>query len=97
MGHVDSLRPTLEDHLGAGVILSALSVRGYRSAMSSEASSAADLFDAVCPRLDRAISECVGARELEAMGFGADVEVARMLDSSLVVPLLIKGSFLAAS
>lgn len=93
----DSLRPALEDHLGAGAILSALSALGYRSAMSPEASSAADLFDAVRPRLDRAMRDCVGARELEAMGFGSDVEVARLLDASRVVPLLTEGAFLAAS
>lgn len=59
----DSLRPALEDHLGAGAILSALSALGYWSAMSPEAQSAAGLSDAVRPRLDRAMRDCVGARE----------------------------------
>lgn len=93
----DSLRPALEDHLGAGAILSALSALGYRSVMSPEASSAADLFDAVRPRLDWVMRDCVGARELEVMGFGSDVEVARLLDASRVVPLLAEGAFLAVS
>jgi 2-phosphosulfolactate phosphatase len=43
----DSLRPSLEDHLGAGAVLSALAGLGYRDAMSPEASAAADLFDVV--------------------------------------------------
>lgn len=43
----DSLRPALEDHLGAGAVLSALVGLGYRDSMSPEASAAADLFDGV--------------------------------------------------
>ncbi|WP_442853638.1 2-phosphosulfolactate phosphatase [Brevibacterium sp. VCM10] len=90
------MRPALEDQLGAGAILSALSALGYRSVMSREASSAADLFDAVRPCLDRVMRDCVGARELEVMGFGSDVEVAHLLDVSRVVPLAAEGAFLAA-
>ncbi len=40
--------------------------------------------------------DCVGARELEVMGFGSDVEVAHLLDVSRVVPLAAEGAFLAA-
>lgn len=89
----ESLRPALEDHLGAGAILSALSALGHGSAMSPEASSAADLFDAVRPRLDRAVRDCVSARELHARGFGSDVEVAASLDVSRAVPVLTDGAF----
>lgn len=78
----DSLRPSLEDHLGAGAVLSALASLGYRDAMSPEASAAADLFDVVRPRLAQSMHECVGARELQEMGFGSDVEVAASLDVS---------------
>ncbi|EWS82141.1 hypothetical protein BF93_10900 [Brachybacterium phenoliresistens] len=88
-----SLRPALEDHLGAGAVLSALAGLGYRDAMSPEASAAADLFDVVRPRLAQAMLECVGAQELEVMGFRPDVEVAAALDVSQVVPVLVDGAF----
>lgn len=90
-----SLRPALEDYLGAGAVLSALAGLGYWDAMSPEASAAADLFDAVKPRLSQSIRECVGARELEATGFRADVDVATALDVSRVVPVLVDGAFQA--
>lgn len=93
----DSLRPALEDHLGAGSVLSALSGLGYRDIMSPEAAAAADLFDVVRPRLTQVLHECVGARELKAMGFGSDVDVAASLDASQVVPILVDGAFEAAS
>lgn len=89
----DSLRPALEDHLGAGAILSVLTELGCRRAMSPEASAAADLFEAVKPRLAQYMQECVGARELEAMGFRADVDAAASLDVSRVVPRLVDGAF----
>src|SRR5690606_36019252 len=89
----DSLRPSLEDHLGAGAVLSALASLGHRDAMSPEAAAAADLFDVVRPRLAQFIRECVGARELEAVGFSADVDVASALDVSRVVPTLVDGAF----
>ena len=91
----DSLRPALEDHLGAGAILAALAGLGYREAMSPEASTAADLFDAVKPGLAQIMLDCVGGRELDAMGFRSDVEVAAELDVSRVVPVLADGAFRA--
>lgn len=93
----DSLRPALEDHLGAGAVLSALSDLGYRDVMSPEAATAADLFDVVRPRLTQAVHECVGARELKAMGFRSDVDVAASLDVSRVIPILADGAFEAAA
>lgn len=89
----DSLRPALEDHLGAGAVLAALARLGYREAMSPEATAAADLFDAVKPRLSQSMHECVGARELEAMGFRTDVDVAARWDVSRVAPTLVDGAF----
>lgn len=89
----DSLRPALEDQLGAGAVLAALARLGYREAMSPEATAAADLFDAVKSRLSQSIHGCVGARELEAMGFHTDVDVAAHWDVSRVVPTLVDGAF----
>ena len=43
----------------------------------------------------QSIHECVGARELAAIGFRSDVEVAASLDVSRVVPTLVDGAFSA--
>lgn len=88
-----SLRPALEDHLGAGAILSALARLGHGGGMSPEAAAAAELFDAVRPRLAQYVGGCVSARELDGLGFHADVEVAATLDGSDVVPVLVGGAF----
>ncbi len=91
--HGDSLRPALEDQLGAGAILSALAQRGDRQSMSPEASAALDLFDAVRESLPERVRECVSARELAAKGFDSDVDVALALNASSTVPVLSEGSF----
>ncbi|MEO9323914.1 2-phosphosulfolactate phosphatase [Nocardioides sp. C4-1] len=93
----DSLRPALEDHLGAGAILSALGGLVGASGFSPEARSAAELFDAAAATLTERLHDCVGGRELRDLGFGADVDVASSLDASSVVPVLADGAFQAAS
>ncbi len=93
----DSLRPAVEDQLGAGAILAALARCGHRNAMSPEASVTAAQFEAVGDNFATRIGGCVSARELVAQGFGADVRVAVELDVSAVVPVLIDGAFSAAS
>lgn len=87
-----SLRPCLEDHLGAGAILSALRARSSGARFSPEATAAAALFDAT-PDLRATLHACVGGRELTEKGFAADVDVAADLDGSDVVPLLRDGAF----
>ena len=89
----DSLRPALEDHLGAGAVLSALADAGHAAAMSPEAAAAAELFAAALPRLTERLRTCVGGRELAGKGFAEDVEVAAALDASTVVPVLVDGAF----
>ena len=89
----DSLRPALEDHLGAGAILADLARRGHAERMSPEAGAAVDVFEARRGRLEETIRTCVGARELAAGGFDADVDVAAALDVSSVVPVLRDGAF----
>jgi len=92
----DSLRPALEDHLGAGAILSALSALGHSDRLSPEASAAAELFDASVVRLSERMHSCVGGRELTSKGFASDVDVAADLNSSRIVPVLQGGAFDAA-
>lgn len=88
----DSLRPALEDHLGAGAILACVADLAT-ARPSPEARAAADLFQAVRPRLAATLRDCVGGRELIGRGFGADVEVAADLAASTTVPVLSAGAF----
>ncbi|MFN7150706.1 MAG: 2-phosphosulfolactate phosphatase [Microthrixaceae bacterium] len=86
--HDDSLRPALEDHLGAGAILSSLVALGLGEAMSPEARSTADLFDAAQESLEQRLHSCVGGRELVSVGFASDLDVAGDQNASNVVPVL---------
>lgn len=88
-----SLRPALEDHLGAGAILSALVALGHGDGFSPEAWAAAELFDASLGSLCERMHSCVGGRELTSKGFGSDVDVAADLNSSSIVPVLTDGAF----
>lgn len=89
----DSLRPCLEDHLGAGAALAMLAAAGFAGRMSPEARAAALLFAAHEPALSHAVHDCVSGQELCARGFDADVVAAVELDASPNVPLLIDGAF----
>lgn len=92
----DSLRPALEDHLGAGAILSSLVALGHGERMSPEARAAAELFNAEQGRLDQCMTDCVGGLELAGNGFKADVDAAADLNSSRTVPVLANGAFVPA-
>jgi 2-phosphosulfolactate phosphatase len=89
----DSLRPALEDHLGAGAILSALSALGHGDGFSPEARAAAVLFDASVDTLSELLRSCVSGRELTSKGFGSDVDVGADVNSSSIVPVLRDGAF----
>jgi len=89
----DSLRPALEDHLGAGAILSALVGLGLGDGFSPEARASVELFDASLATLAENMHNCVGGRELNTKGFGSDVDVAADLNSSSTVPVLVDGAF----
>ncbi|GAA1565836.1 hypothetical protein GCM10009804_23140 [Kribbella hippodromi] len=95
--HDDSLRPALEDHLGAGAILSGLVALGYGDELSPEALAAAEIFDAGLSSLGDRIRNCVGGRELISKGFGPDVAVAADLNVSSTVPVLVNGAFESAA
>jgi 2-phosphosulfolactate phosphatase len=87
-----SLRPALEDELGAGAFIAGLAAAGRRN-LSPEAESAAAAFDAAEPRLGAILRGCSSGRELVDRGFAADVALAAELDSSPVVALLQDGAF----
>lgn len=92
----DSLRPALEDQLGAGAVLSALLGIVPAADLSPEARAAVALFDALRPDLASVLRTCVSGQELIDRGYADDVEVAAELDGSVVVPLLVDGRFVAA-
>jgi 2-phosphosulfolactate phosphatase len=90
-----SLRPALEDHVGAGAVLSALARLGYGPAMSPEALAAAAVFGAAQPRLLDWMKNSVSGKELIDRGFDSDVEVAAALGASRVVPTMADAWFRA--
>ncbi|MFC8277488.1 2-phosphosulfolactate phosphatase [Streptomyces sp. NPDC057271] len=86
-----SLRPALEDLLGAGGVLSALCALGSY-ALSPEARAAATLWEAT----DDPVAElhrCDSGRELYEYGYPQDVAVAAEADTSETVPVLRDGAF----
>jgi 2-phosphosulfolactate phosphatase len=90
-----SMRPALEDLLGAGAIISALRSLGAGQ-LSAEAAAAAACFGAT-PDIEGAVASCVSGRELIAGGFAGDIAIAAELDSCTVVPVLSGGAFSAAA
>ncbi|MFH8623093.1 2-phosphosulfolactate phosphatase [Streptomyces vietnamensis] len=84
-----SLRPALEDLLGAGAVLSAF-VRTHT--LTPEATAAATLWDATEDPV-AALHGCDSGRELYEYGFPQDVAVAAEIDTSAVVPVLVDGAF----
>ncbi|MFP5328491.1 MAG: 2-phosphosulfolactate phosphatase [Acidimicrobiia bacterium] len=81
-----SLRPSLEDYLGAGAVISALD--GSRS---PEADAAARAWLTASPRIAEVIPDCVSGRELIARGWERDLEFALAVDASSCVPVLREG------
>jgi len=83
------LRPALEDALGAGAVLARLHRAGFE--LSAEATTMARAFEAT--DVENALRTCGSARELEAMGFGADVEMAGDHDADDHAAVLLDGAF----
>lgn len=88
-----SLRPGLEDLLGAGALIAALSARADVE-LSPEAMAAAGAFRGV-PSVPDAVRRCVSGVELVQAGFAEDVEIAVELDAGTSVPVLRDGAFRA--
>ena len=83
-----SLRPALEDWLGAGAILARLPGRP-----SPEARAAAEAFESAKDDLFDRLLACTSGRELEARGYEGDVRLAAELDASDTVPRLHGGAY----
>jgi 2-phosphosulfolactate phosphatase len=86
-----SLRPALEDLLGAGAVIAALAQRDALSE-SPEAASARAVYEATQSAQD-AVRRCASGVESATNGFGEDVEVAIEVDASSAVPVLVDGAF----
>jgi 2-phosphosulfolactate phosphatase len=83
-----SLRPGLEDLIGAGAI--AAELEGRRS---PEAAAAIAAFEAVSSDLLNALEGCSSGRELVERGFSEDVRLAAELDVGTAAPELVDGRF----
>jgi 2-phosphosulfolactate phosphatase len=91
IGH--GVRPSLEDWLGAGAIVSALDGR----TRSPEAAAAAETFELGRERITEWLEGCTSGRELIAKGFPEDVALAAQLDDCAVVPTLAPDGFFDAT
>ncbi|HEY4441938.1 MAG TPA: 2-phosphosulfolactate phosphatase [Candidatus Elarobacter sp.] len=79
-----SLRPAVEDDLGAGAVIEAL---GDIDA-SPEAAVTASTFSLVGDRLSELLARCVSGVELVTAGYRDDVDVAAAVNVSTAVPVL---------
>ncbi|MER7516564.1 2-phosphosulfolactate phosphatase [Streptomyces sp. NPDC126499] len=86
-----SLRPALEDLLGAGAVLAALRDLAPHP-FTPEATAAATLWEATEDPV-AALHGCDSGRELYEYGCPRDVEVAAEIDASTAVPVLVDGAF----
>lgn len=97
-----SLRPAIEDLLGAGAFLDGLAAcspsglvdgSGRIEGFSPEAGAALWAYRGVADGLADALRESVSGRELRGFGFAGDVAVASAVGVSSVVPVLRDGWF----
>jgi 2-phosphosulfolactate phosphatase len=85
-----SLRPGIEDWIGAGAIIAGLS-----RAKSPEAVTAQEAFLSAEHHLAERITACASGQELIKRGFAEDVALAVALNISDVVPVLRDGAYRA--
>ncbi len=86
-----SLRPCLEDYLGAGAIASRLEGR-----LSPEARAAIAVYADLESELAGALASCSSGRELIELGYESDVEIAAQVDAANSVPFLRGRAFTRA-
>ncbi len=84
----DTLRPAIEDLIGAGAIIDALD-----DEMTAEARLARDAWRSAQPDLDPLIRDCLSGRELIERGFKIDVDLALAFDVSRAAPHLVDGAY----
>jgi 2-phosphosulfolactate phosphatase len=87
-----SLRPALEDLLGAGAVLARLP-----ESRSPDARAAVAAWSEASADIEATLLECPSGRELLARGREDDVRYAAQVDVSEVIPVLRDGAFRVAS
>jgi 2-phosphosulfolactate phosphatase len=83
-----SLRPAIEDLIGAGAIISHLS-----GTCSPEAEVAVAAFMFAQSHLLQVLQRCGSGREIIDIGFGSDIDLAVAMDQSNCAPLLRDGAY----
>ena len=83
-----SLRPCLEDWLGAGAI-----IRHLFGSMSPETNTAREVYELNEHHLTERIHSCTSGRELIEQGWEEDVRLASEIGTSKAVPMLIDGAY----
>jgi 2-phosphosulfolactate phosphatase len=89
-----ALRPAVEDLLGAGAIVDALTAVGIDHC-SPEAATASSAYYALRRGIGHLISASASAEELRGRNFAADVDLARQVNASRTVPVLRELAFRA--
>ena len=88
----NSLRPAIEDLIGAGAI-----IKHLQGTLSPESYVALAAFDNAVACLQDRLMHCSSGRELVERGFVRDVEIAAELDVSEVVPMLAGDAFVTST
>ncbi|MFH5878863.1 2-phosphosulfolactate phosphatase [Arthrobacter sp. NA-172] len=96
-----SLRPAVEDQIGAGAFIAGLAAAGRggftpedgMEGFAPEAQAAMAVFNAAEPHLHEVLRGCSSGRELIGAGYADDVEIAAELDAGSAVALLRDGAF----
>lgn len=83
-----SLRPGVEDLIGAGAIIKKL-----KGSLSPESAAAVAAFDAAGDSLPDHLMHCSSGRELIEKNYIHDVQLAAELDVSQIVPILFENAF----
>lgn len=83
-----TLRPALEDWLGAGAV-----IQNLEGSLSPEARAALAAYRAMKLHLPTALAECSSGKELIAKGLARDVALAGALNISDNVPVLRNGAY----
>lgn len=83
-----TLRPSFEDFVGAGAIISYL-----QGSLSPEAQLAVVAYQGVHQTLENLIKQCGSGKELIERGFEQDVDLAAKLNVSDCVPTLVDGAY----
>jgi 2-phosphosulfolactate phosphatase len=82
------IRPALEDWLGAGAVIAHLT-----GALSPEAAVAKAAYEVACENISEILRGCSSGRELIALGYAIDVDLAARLNVSPCAPWLVDGGF----